>query len=147
MASVDEDLKTFLQASASLAAAVGSRIHENRVPMAIDPATGVPDISTAETPFIWFAGGPDIRDDCINETAGDDPLGYTFQLQVVAETLRDMRTIAGYCAALHNSRGTFGSRTVQRVTIEDQQDDFQDHLGAVEAGFHTSGFNVGVYVL
>lgn len=140
MAEVDENLKTFLQTDAAIARKVGIRVHENHVPMRPDG-----EFNTA-VPFIYFVQTGEIRDDCLDDTVGADPTGYQFALEVVAQSLRDSRTIAGLVIdRLHLATGTFGSQTIQVATCEGQSDDYQERSGATDRGFHTSAFQVEVY--
>ena len=141
MAEVDENLKTFLQADSSIARKVGTRIHENHVP--INPVTGE---FTSQVPFIYFAQEGEIRDDCLDDTVGTLPTGWRFALEVVAQSIRDARTIAALVVArLHLATGTFGSGTIQVAYCEDQADGYQERSGATDRGFHVSSFAVEVF--
>lgn len=141
MATVDEDLKTFLQKNAPLAAKVGSRVHENHVPMRADGAF-------VAVPFLWFAQTGEIRADALGDAVGTLPIGYEFALEVVAQSIRDARTIGALVVnCLHLLRAaTFGSRTIQVVFCEDQNDQYVSQTGAVDRGFHVSSYQVQVYL-
>lgn len=141
MATVDEDLKTFLQKNAPLAAKIGSRVHENHVPMRADG-------SFVAIPFVWFAQTGEGRNDCLDDTVGTLPTSYEFALEVVAQSIRDARTIGALVVnCLHLlQKATFGSRTIQVVFCEDQSDQYVSQTGAVDRGFHISAYQVQVFL-
>ncbi len=145
MATVDEDLKTFLQKNAPLAAKIGSRVHENHVPMKIAPNG---EMTFVAVPFVWFAQSGEVRQDALDDGVGTLPIGYEFALEVVAQSIRDARTIGAMVVnCLHLlTKATFGSRTIQVVFCEDQNDQYVSQTGAVDRGFHVTAYNVQVYL-
>jgi hypothetical protein len=146
VATVDEDLKAFLQANAPLAAKIGSRIHENYVPMKVGPAGEITMLS--QIPYIWFQQSGEVREDALSDTVGTLPIGYEFALVVVAQSIRDARTIGALVVnCLHLlTKATFGSRTIQVVFVEDQNDGYIPQNGAVGRGFHVTAYQVQVYL-
>lgn len=145
MAEIDEDLRSFLIADASIARKIGTRIHENQVP--VNPLTGE---FTSQAPFIYFVQTDDITDDCLDDSPGAVAVGTQFALEVVAQSIRDARAIGKLVRArlhLANSTTAFGSLSggVQECFCENQRDDYQERSGATGRGFHVESFNVEVY--
>lgn len=141
MATPAEDLRAFLAADGPIAREVGSNIHENHVPMNVDGtyASGVP--------FLHFVKTGEIREDCTDSVPGEEPEGYRFALEIVTREQPDLDRISALISAKHNSRGTFGARTIQRVCFEDPGDDYEDRTGAPDRGFPVAHFNVEVYLV
>jgi len=147
VATVDEDLKTFLQSNAPLAGKIGSRIHENHVPIKVNPLTGEVTY-TSQIPWLWFAQTGEIRSDCLGDTVGTLPIGYEFALECVAQGIRDARTIGALVVnCMHLlTKATFGSRTIQAVYVEDQNDQYVSRNGTVDRGLHVASYRVEVYL-
>jgi len=147
VATVDEDLKAFLQANAPLAAKIGSRIHENHVPMKVNPLTGEITM-TSQIPYVWFQQTGEVREDCVGDTVGTLPIAYEFAVEVVAQGIRDARTIGALIVnCLHLlTKTTFGSRTIQVVFCENQSDQYVPQNGAVGRGFHVTSYSVQVFL-
>lgn len=145
MAEIDEDLKTFLQKDTSLMQKIGTRVHENYVP--INPLTGE---YTSQVPFLYFVQTDDITDDCLDDSPGTAAVGTQFALEVVAQSIRDARTIGKLVRTrlhLANKDTAFGSLSagVQECFCENQRDGYVEKTGATGRGFHVQSFNVEVY--
>lgn len=122
MATVDQDLITFLMADAnspSVPKLCGGRIHQNYVPPGNNGTSPI-------TPYIWFAKSDDTGEDALADAAGTAAYNNVFDLECWAQTpLEAVRLKNAVRSRLHLARGTFGTGTVQGVFVTGQGGDYQ----------------------
>jgi len=115
MATVDADLKTYLQSDSAISAKVGTRIHENYVP------------ETPVVPFIWYvrADDGDEQFDCLDDAIGDPPDKVIFDLECCGRNIKEAAALATLVRTrCHKAvKATFGSRTAT-LFCQNQKDDY-----------------------
>lgn len=125
MATIDENLKAFLQADTSIAQRVAYRIHENHVP------------HKPKLPFIFFVQTDDDDELCLDDAAGSGPFRYFFAVECISDSLRESRELARLVKSRLNKLApgaTFGATTVQGCFCESQKDDYEQRVA--DTGFH-----------
>ena len=135
MATIDEDLKAFLEADPAISAVVVDRICENHVPQAID------------TPFIWFARTGDDDEYCLDDEPGSGPFRFQFSIECVDEDIGTSANLAALVKHRLNkvaNKSSFGSTTVQGCWCENQSDDYISRAGGGDSGFHVSALSAEV---
>jgi hypothetical protein len=133
MATVDQDLKAYLQADASILRVTGGRIHENYVP------------ETPIKPYIWFVRTGDEGFDALDDPIGDPPDKFIFALECVGRNIKESSALATLVKnRCHKAvKPTFGSRTVGLVWCENQADGYEKVNVAEQS--HTSDLQVEVF--
>jgi len=115
MASIGEDLRTFVLASTDVSADVGSRMHQNVVPQA----------QQQTLPRIWYRRGGKADDLDLDGTKGQ-LIATTFDVECIAASVDAAMDLADVVHdRLHGYRGSFGGRTVKGCFIDDQDDDYE----------------------
>lgn len=134
MATVDEDLKTYLQADTSIQRQVGTRVHENHVPM------------SPVVPFLFFVRTGDETFDALDDSQGVAPNMVRFAVECVGRNIKESSALATLVKArCHKAlKATMGSRTATSF-CEDQADDYTPRAGGGDTGFHISALQVEVY--
>jgi hypothetical protein len=144
VATVDENLKTYLQGDATIAKLVGVRIHENKVPMQF--ANGVWKPIHGKQSYIWFAYAGGESERTLGQTAGA-LFRYRFDLECIASELRPARQLSAAVFARLDSvvKGTtFVTQTVQGIFCEDQADDYVPKGVLGDTGMHICSMLVEV---
>lgn len=133
MTTIDENLKTFLQADSNITRKVGTRVYENFVPKSLI------------APFIFFVQTGDDDELCLDDSPGSGPFRYRFSVECVGQSLRDSRTLATLVRSRLNklaSGTTFGDSTVQGCFAENQSDSYEARTEFT--GFHVAALDVEV---
>lgn len=111
MASVTEDLIAFLLSDADVTHLVGQRVHANHVP------------EKSSYPHIWLARSGKEKDRDLDGQGGITR--HLFDLECISPDLGDAQDVADAVDdRLAGHRGTFGTRRVQGVFLDDQDDDY-----------------------
>lgn len=133
MATVDEDLKAYIQTDSSVKAKVGTRIHENLVP------------PTPVVPFIWFVRTGEETFDCLGDAQGTAPNIVRFSLECVGRNTKEAIAIAALIKARCHKvlNGTMGSRTAT-LFCENQSEDYEPKAGG--ENHFISALQIEVYV-
>lgn len=135
MATVGDDLRTYLIGDSTILKRVGSRIFNSKV------------WENSVTPFIWFQRTGEESFDCITDAQGDAPDVTRFSLECVGKSEGDAEAIAlAVKARCHKAlKVTMGSRTAT-IFAEDQNDQYEPRPGGPGAsGFHIAALAVEVY--
>lgn len=112
MASIGEDLRTFLLADAGISAAVGTRIHQDIAPQGYDGQ------------YIWFGRGGTENEDMLDSVAGEKSFREFFDIETISRDINESLSLAALVKGKHNSRATFGSGTIQGLFVTDHADDY-----------------------
>lgn len=111
--SVGEDLKTFLEADATISATVSTRVVQNHIP--------AEDVS----PFIWFRRRGTDPARTTDASVGDNAFFHYFDIECVSDDVDQSIDLADRIKAISdNFRGTFGSITVAGIFVEDHSDEY-----------------------
>lgn len=135
MADVAENLKTFVQGDAAIAARIGLRMSYSAIPQ------GKP------FPFIWYqrTGTDNLR--CLGETT-TSPFFHTFALEIVSDDLNEVEALAPLVRAKLETLacgGAMGDMTVANVFCEDQSADYVPQSADANIGEHIVPLQVEVY--
>lgn len=107
-----EDVRSWMLSIGIVSSAVGTRCHENHVPDGKD------------TPYIWYRHGSIQPDDCLDDTAGNEPLSVSYDIEICGDDLGDCVDIAKAIRNATPMRGTFGNATVKGVFVENHDEDY-----------------------
>lgn len=134
MATVGEDLIAYLVANSGVNNLVGNRVHANRVP------------ETSKYPLIWLARGGKQRDKDLEGQGGITR--HLFDLECISPQLEQSLDVADAvdstdCLAGH--RGTLGSRRVQGVFVEDQDEEYVPRGNADDEGLFVAALQVTIW--
>lgn len=133
MSDVGINLRKHLLGDAAIAAVVGERIHQNKVPQGFD------------RPTIWFMRRTTENEEDLACEAGEQPFRQTFDLEVATydiDTTIDTATLVR--SRLHNHRGEFGDGKVQGVFVEDHDDDYFPKTGSSDDGLHVAALSITI---
>lgn len=107
-----EDVRTWLLSISGVSSAVSTRCHENHVP---DDKDG---------PYIWYRHGGIQPDDCLDDSAGTEPLNVSYDIEICGDDLGQVATIAKAIRNATPMRGTFGASTVKGVFVDNHDEDY-----------------------
>ena len=109
---VDQDLRTYLLADATVAGLVGTRCFQNSVPS-----------EKTTLPYIWFRRSTTIELDTLGPISVD--WAVEFALECVSDDLAQAITLRdAVVARLRGHQGTMGDATYNWVHCRDQWDDY-----------------------
>lgn len=132
MATLEENLKTFLQADTTVKEIVGNRISYNHVPQSSD------------TPYIFFQQTGTTDDDGIGDSPGA-PTRYQYALECWdRDVLRAKRLGLRVQTILNKYIGAIGDQTVQAIYAPTQDDNYVARGILDDEGFHGAFLNVEV---
>ncbi len=124
---IRQDIKTYLGAFAGLTALVAQRIYLSVIPPSETPYANLPAVV-----FRRANGG--------HEHDLDGAAGYAapdFEFHVIGRRATDVEAICEQLRlALQGYRGTMGSSTIQRCTLEDESDDYFESETGDDVGFY-----------
>lgn len=121
-------LRSALLANSGVAAIVGPRVHQSRIPQSINK------------PYIWINRSGTIDDECLGASLGASPLEEQFDIECWSPSLEESQQMADAVrTALHNTRpGSWQSTTVAAIIVTDQTDDYLPQGGDDETQFYSS---------
>lgn len=124
MTTTEANMRTFLLADASIAAAVGPRVSYNHVPQDKD------------VPYIFFQQSGATDDIALGDSAGT-PTRPRFAVECWADRPASAIELKNLVhARLHKHRGTFGDTTVKAVFAEDVDDEYIPNGNGADDGLH-----------
>lgn len=124
MTTTEANMRTFLLADASIAAAVATRVSYNHVPQDKD------------VPYIFFQQAGATDDIALGDSAGT-PTRPRYAVECWADRPADAIDLKNLVQArLHKHRGTFGDTTVKGIFAEDVDDNYVFRGNGSDDGFH-----------
>ena len=133
MASIGEDLRTFLLADSDISTAVGgTRVYQNE---AVENYSGA---------FIWYSRSDTEPLQTLDESAGTRPWTEYIDLECISESIDGAIDLGDLIRAMHASRGTFGGGTVSGVFIGSQADCYIPRGDASDDGLNVCAFNLQI---
>ena len=132
MASLGENLRTFLLDDLSIYDLVAGRVHQNHMPQ------------ESAFPAIWFARQAEDR---IGAYDGDAGVGRTdFALECLSTSIDTAGTLSkAVFDRLNFYRGDFADTTVQGVFVTDQDDNYQLRNDLSDFGVEISALRVSIW--
>lgn len=132
MAGIAADLRTFVTASTSCSAVIGSRMHQNHPPQ------------DTSKPFVWYQRTSENEELTLDGVGGLKEVEFTVECvsvdPVTHESLADkVKT------RLNGRSGTFGASTAQGVFVRDHADDYAPKSIGSDGGLHVSAFGVKIW--
>lgn len=124
MAKIEENLRSWLTAYASLNAIVGERVHVNVIPEESDP------------PYIWLGRAGIEREGTIDESPGSQPFRERFDVEIYGKDIDKVMEAAALMHARNAYRGAFGAGSIQGVFVVDHADDYIPRGAMDDEGLH-----------
>lgn len=125
-------LRTHLLDSTSIAAVVGTSVHQSRVPASVNP------------PYIWYQRASAETIGTLDGGVAVDWATY-FDVECVADDLGDAQSLATLVKArLSNHRGTFGDGTIKGAFVEDHSDDYIPRSVSDDSVAHVAAIRVQI---
>lgn len=125
-------LRTHLLDAASIAAVVGSHVHQSRVPESSAP------------PYIWYQRASTETIGTLDGGINNEWAAY-YDVECVTDDLDGAQSLASLVKSrLHNHRGTFGDGTVKGVFVEDHSDDYIPRSVADDSVAHVAAIRVQI---
>ena len=123
MATIAEDLRTFLLVDQDITALVDGRVHQAKMP------------EQSRYPAVWFARAG--RNEPLDLDGTGGLTQHRFDLECLSTDLAQAEDLADATwSYLHGHRGTFGTRSVQGVFLSDQDEDYIPRGAAGDDGIH-----------
>ena len=139
MATLNENLRTFLLNIPELVAIVGTKVYEQHVPQR-DDTTLTPDV-----PFVWFAQAGTDYVRTTNDPVGSPPFWVTFDIECVSDQIAQAINMANIIRAHSESyRGTFGDQTIQLLQVDDQDDNYVFRNPSADSGLSISSLSTTI---
>ncbi len=133
MATVAQNLRSFLLDDNDISELVGERVHHNHVPQD-EPRPFI---------FLQLTGTEDLS--CLDDPPGTPPFRFRYAAECVADTIGDADELAALVKARCNLyTGSFGAGTAQRLFAEDQDEDYVPKANSDDALLHVSAVAVEV---
>ena len=138
MATVDENLLTFLKADATVLRLSQGRICQNHVPQ---NAQGVPLL-----PYVFYYLSSDVDDTALSDANGSGPNRHQFFVECYGQNISASRTLGNAVRSrLHLYRGaSFGGQTVQGVFCNSVGDEYEPLGNGGDKGIHGANYSVQV---
>lgn len=132
MATMPEDLLSYIAGSTSVTALVSTRIHYNQLP------------ETSEYPHIWFKTTTDNEELTMDGTGG---LHEAFvDMECAARSESQAQAIADVLKPrLHGYKGTMGSSTAQGIFVSDKDDEYIPFSNQSDEGVHVVAFTARLW--
>jgi hypothetical protein len=131
--SAGPNLRTFLLTDRSIVAAVGTRVHQQKVP------------ETPATIYIWYARAGSDAERTLDQATGTQPFQLDYDVEVIGQTLSEVEAVSEYITALDCSRGTFGSGTIQLLAVDSAGDDYVPRGLYADEGLFINAFRFSLY--
>lgn len=132
MATLAENLKTFLLADTTVKQLVGSRVHYNHVPQG------------KGYPFIFYQQSGSSDDAALDDSPGA-PFRLRFTVECIDTDLARCRTLVNRVQAITNKhRGTVGAQTVQAIFAAEQDDEYVPRGIGSDDGEHVAALSLEV---
>jgi len=130
MATIGEDLRTFLLADSDISTAVGaSRVYQNE---AVENYVGS---------FIWYQRSDTEPLQTLGESAGARPWAEFINVECISDDIDDAIDLGDLVRAKHATRGTFGAGTVSGLFIGSQSDAYIPRGDASDDGLNVCAFS------
>ena len=124
MATLEENLRTFLLADSTVSSIVGGRVAYNHVPQADD------------VPYVFFQMSGTVDDDGIGDSAGA-PTRFQYDVECWADDPYTAKRLGLQVQTILNKyRGTLGNQTVQAVFAQSASDGYTPKAIPADEGFH-----------
>lgn len=131
MATLEENLRTFLLADTTLKQLVGTRVYVNDLPQGKD-----------DFAFLYQSGSAD--EAALDDSAGA-PFRYRFVLECVSTSQGRMRSISNRAQAILNKhRGGLGDDNVQAIFAAEMDDDYVPRSVADTSAYKFASLQVEV---
>lgn len=130
MASIAEDFRTFALADATILAAVGTRVHQHRVPDEMRAG----DQSRSTYPRIWYRKALHVDEPQLDGSDAQHT-ETTFDVEILTEDPDELDTLTDAVRTRFNGAvGTFGSRSVLGVFVDDHDEDYVPYGDGADDG-------------
>lgn len=121
---LEENLRQFIVADATVSGIVGDRVSYNHVPQADD------------VPYVFFQLSGTVDDDGIGDAAGA-PTRFQYDLECWAADPFTARTLGLRVQAILNKyTGTLGDQTVQAIFAQSANDNYVPKAVPADEGYH-----------
>jgi len=135
MAEIALDFRTFLLADSSVASVAGDRIHHNHVPQG------------KVKPFVFYRRRNTEHIVCLDDSNGQTPDSYAFDVEAIATNPDQAEELAGYIRSrCHLFRGALGETTTKGVFVQDVSEDYVPRGTGGDVGLTVIAFDVEVHV-
>jgi hypothetical protein len=130
--SLPSDIRTFVTASTSISAVVGTRMHYNQLPQ--------PSIY----PHLWFQRQS--REEELDMGGVGGLAMSRFDIEINSTSPSVAISLADKVRGrLHGYRGAMGATTVQMATVADQDDEYFVKSNDADSGIHTAAISLELW--
>jgi hypothetical protein len=127
MATIAENLRTWLLSDNSLKALVGNDgVHQGILP------------EKPHDPVVWFGRARTQTEDTLDQAAGERPFREAFDVEAIGLDIDQVEDVAEILRTKHLYRGSLGSGMVQGVFVSDHADDYIPRGILADDGSHVA---------
>lgn len=132
MSTIEENLRTYVLGSTEVAAAIGSRMHQNTVH------------EGSELPFVWYARS---TESIPRDLSGGGGITQTrFDLECVSDDLAEADSIGrAIRTRVDGYFGTMGDARCKGCFVEDKDDQYLPKSGGQDAGLHVIALGLNLW--
>lgn len=132
MATIGENLRTFVLESTGISAVVGTNMEQNKIDQDTD------------TPFIYYSRTNEVEDR--DQAANGGISEVTFSIQCVDEDIDASLALAALVKSrIDGYKGTMGTQRILGVFVSDRSDDYYTKPDGGDIGFHVAGLSAQIF--
>lgn len=132
MAVLEENLRTWLMADATIASYIGSRVFDSQ-------------LANDEGDFIFFQLAETGYEDALDDSSGGLPFRRVYDVECWSDDLARSRVLGQRVQSYaHLYTGTFGDTTVKRIFAANQDEEYQPKGDGSGSCFHSTNLRLEV---